>query len=428
MTVAERCVFIKGDTIDGKYRILKCLGEGSFGDVYHVADPGGEQFAIKILKLWSIPPEAGDNLRKRFVMEFETGKITSDYLVHTISYGEIKGNPYILMEFCPSGDLRHYLTEHKNNADYFQIAKEILSGLSVLHRNGKVHRDLKPENVLVKKSGIAALTDFGISGDRNKRMTERGIMGKPLQIFGTYPYMPPEQVNPPRGGLATVLPTTDIFSFGVMMYELLVGKLPYGELTEATIVDYLRNAREGKWDRASLKHIPDGVVWDKIISGCLEPDFRCRTQTALAVMSELPSEYHRTEDSHQGRDIGHGEIVLRIMQGEEYGRIYHIEKMLSGGYLLTIGREAPDVNNLLSIKEVNSRYISRHHCTLEKNPETGIWYLRDGQWTSSGWKASLNGTYINSEVADSFGKAIHAGDIISIGDVKLRVEKLLKNN
>ena len=80
-------------------------------------------------------------------------------------------------------------------------------------------------------------------------------MGKPQQIFGTFPYMPPEQVNPPRGGQATVLPTTDIFSFGVLMYELIVGKLPFGELKESTLPKYLQNGKDGRWDREALEMV-----------------------------------------------------------------------------------------------------------------------------------------------------------------------------
>lgn len=97
------------------------------------------------------------------------------------------------MEYCSGGDLTPYLGSGSSKIPL--ICQQILIGLHALHTRGKVHRDLKPENVLFKSNGIAALTDFGIAGDRNKRMTERNIFGKPNQIFGTYAYMPPEQVN-----------------------------------------------------------------------------------------------------------------------------------------------------------------------------------------------------------------------------------------
>lgn len=210
--VADRCEFFKGDLVDGVYTVLRSLGEGTFGSVYKVSSRKGEVYALKLLKLWTVPPEACNGLKARFTMEFETGQINSNYLVHSYSYGETRGNPYILMEFCPNGDLRNYASNC--TVDYIRAGKQILLGLGDLHSHGKVHRDLKPENVLLRSDYTAVLTDFGISGDQNKRMTERGWRGKPSQIFGTYPYMPPEQVNPPRGGQATVLPNTDIFSFG----------------------------------------------------------------------------------------------------------------------------------------------------------------------------------------------------------------------
>ena len=124
-----------------------------------------------------------------------------------------------------------------------------------MHTRGKVHRDLKPENVLFKSNGIAALTDFGIAGDRNKRMTERNIFGKPNQIFGTYAYMPPEQVNRMRGE-ATVLPTTDIFSFGVLAFQLLTGSLPFGELSSHNeLALYQKRGKNGDWNRQKLTQL-----------------------------------------------------------------------------------------------------------------------------------------------------------------------------
>ena len=224
--VVQRCSFVIGDVIDGRFQVEKILGEGSFGRVYSVRDRQGELFALKLLKLWEVPAEIRDPLVARFDMEFETGRIDSNYLVHSISHGIMVGNPYIVMEYCPGGDLINLSS--KETLDLPKVATHVLCGLKALHNCGKVHRDLKPENVLIKSNGDFALTDFGISGDRNKRMTERNLLGKPKQIFGTYAYMPPEQLNPRKD--ATVLPTTDIFSFGVMMFQLITGELPFGPL------------------------------------------------------------------------------------------------------------------------------------------------------------------------------------------------------
>ena len=422
--LVQRCDFRAGDHIDCKYRVEKELGEGSFGKVFKVVDSGGQVSALKLLKLWEVHPDIRRQLVNRFDMEFETGHIDSNYLVHSQAHGLVEGNPYIVMEFCPGGDILHL-----HNPDLEKIGKEVLYGLKDLHHCGKVHRDLKPENVLIKADGTAALTDFGISGDRNKRMTERNIMGKPTQIFGTYAYMPPEQVKPKRGE-ATVLPTTDIFSFGVMMYRLITGALPFGELqNENDVVQYIRNGENGNWDRTRLHNC--NTAFNRLIEGCLEPDYRQRLQTVDNVLARMPAgsrkiSYQSVKDGNSPLMTIRNGVLLRIMQGEEYGKTYKLNELLQDGRrIITIGRKDIYANNLLSIKEEESLYISRRHCTLERDYATGQWYIRDGQWDKSaadGWQLSTNGTFVNSTEAPKDGIPFYPGDIISIGDVKLRAE------
>lgn len=425
--VAQRCSFAIGDTIDGRYQIKKMLGEGSFGKVYAVTDYHGCMLALKLLKLWEVPSDIRASLMARFDMEFETGQIASDYLVHSLAHGLVDGNPYIVMEFCPGGDLINLTSE--TNVNFAKVATHVLCGLKALHNCGKVHRDLKPENVLVKQNGDFALTDFGISGDRNKRMTERNILGKPKQIFGTYAYMPPEQLNPKKD--ATVLPTTDIFSFGVMMYQLLTGELPFGRLdTEADLVPYIKNGKNGNWDKQLLNSVPQGTEWRKMIEGCLNPNFQNRLQNADEVLACVPQSQHirntiREEFQDFQTRIVNG-VLLRVMQGEDYGRIYKLDDMLHGdSAILSMGRRDEGVYNDISIIEDNSSYISRKHCTLELDYDLGSWIIRDGQWDryyTGGWRRSTNGTYVNSQEASVNGLKFGPGDIISVGDTKLRAE------
>jgi len=426
--IADRCDFHIGNIINNRYYVEKHLGEGSFGKVFKVKDEQTkETYALKLLKLWEIPSEIRQQLSDRFDMEFETGKINSNYLVHSFSHGLVNGNPFIIMEFCPGGDLNQIMDNQKHNLK--KIAREVLYGLRDLHRQGKVHRDLKPENVLIKQDGIAALTDFGISGDRNKRMTERNLWGKPTQIFGTYAYMPPEQVS--RDKDATVLPTTDIFSFGVLMYQLITNELPFGQLNnERDLIIYLKNGREGKWNKSVLDNTPDGKLFMQVISGCLNPNFRLRLQTVDSVLSILPhDDYNIYQPAVNANPIQMKVIKglqLHIMQGEEYGKVIKLNDLIQNrSKIITMGRRDIDTNNAIPIIEQHSSYISRKHCTLEFDDETNQWYIRDGQWDKTsrkGWKCSLNGTYVNSTEVSSSGMIIKPGDIISIGDVKLRVE------
>ena len=436
MPTVQRCDFYTGDVINGRYRVAKQLGEGSFGIVYKVTDhESGDVMALKILKLWAIPAEERELLMKRFDREYETGRIESNYLVHSSAKGEVQGNPFIVMEFCSGGDLQKAVRERRVNLG--DASKEILHGLHDLHQNGKVHRDMKPENVLLRGDGTAVLTDFGIAGDRNNRLTRHGIAGIPKQIFGTFAYMPPEQANPRRGS-ATVLPTTDIFSFGVMMYEMLVGALPFGPLeSDRDLPSYVTNAKNGRWDRAALQTIPHGDDWLRLIDRCLDPNCTTRIQTAAEAVKLVPAvagtgrngrpvchDFH--DDGNWQRHAVNG-LQLRVMEGEEHGRIYRLNEMLKNPCsILTMGRMSDSWQNRIDLKEEESCYVSRRHCTLEWNRQQAQWILRDGQWVTSGsqpgWKQSLNGTYLNSQEVGSGGSLIIPGDIITVGDIKMRVE------
>lgn len=431
--IPNQCKLHHGELIDSKYTIDKLLGEGAFGQVFRVKDLAGCFFALKILMLWRIDPEIRTKLVQRFDMEYETSRIKSNYLVHSIDKGYINGNPYIVMEYCPGGDLIA-ATENGLVSDFSNTAEDILRGLKDLHKNGKVHRDLKPENVLLRSNGTAVLTDFGISGDRNKRMTERNFIGTPKEVFGTYAYMPPEQVTPKRGD-ATVLPTTDIYSFGVLMFQLLTYEMPFGQLlSQQDLVPYLDRSKKGLWNKQLLANARNGYgsQWIKVIEGCLTPDYTKRLSSTDDVINLLPKKRNKQKEyvpqlpiKDEFLSISNG-ILLRIMQGEEFGKVFHLSEMISDvKNILTLGRKDISCKNDIDILENQSSYIYRKHCTIEYNKKTRNWAIRDGQWEPTSptrWKESLNGTYVNSKLVTKNGLTINPGDIISIGDVKIRVE------
>ncbi len=423
----DRCEFHPGDCISNDYHVEKMLGAGTFGCVYKVHGKDKQVYALKLLKLWEISSNEREELLKRFDMEYETGHIESNYLVHSCTKGIVKGNPYIVMEYCPCGDL--LTAAEKGHVDFATVGHDVLYGLRDLHQRGKVHRDLKPENVLMRQDGTAVLTDFGISGDQNNRLTQRGIFGVPQQQFGTFPYMPPEQINPRRGN-ATVLPTTDIFSFGVMMFQLLTYELPFGNCaTEADLPRYIERGKKGEWNRTLLHKIPDGLQWEQMLEGCLIPNFKERLQNVDEVLSLIPKSqsrntYHSIPPASSEKWCKvHNGISLHIMQGEEYGKVYYLDNMVNDiCRVITMGRSDDEIINKIPIKDTLNNYVSRYHCTLEQDAKTCQWIIRDGQWRNRQWKNSMNGTYVNSTEVDSRGVLLHLGDIITIGDVKLRVE------
>ena len=105
----DRCDYNVGEYINNRYRVSQTLGEGSFGKVYRVTDSASKDYALKLLRLWEVPPEIRKPLMERFEMEFKTGQIDCDYLVRSLDYGTVGGNPYIVMEYCSGGDLTPYL-------------------------------------------------------------------------------------------------------------------------------------------------------------------------------------------------------------------------------------------------------------------------------------------------------------------------------
>lgn len=425
--VVDRCDFRPGDIVDNRYSVKKTLGEGSFGVVYLVEDGRGGKYALKLLRLWEVPAEIRQPLMDRFEMEFNTGQIDCDNLVRSLAFGIVGGNPYIVMEFCPGGDLEPLLGKPDGNTP--RICQDILVGLNALHDRGKVHRDLKPENVLFKQNGKAALTDFGIAGDRTHRMTQRNIFGKPNQIFGTYAYMPPEQVTRARGG-ATVLPTTDIFSFGVLAFQLLTNQLPFGSLeSHNDLAEYQKRGKDGIWNRGALQMVPNGQQWVRVIEGCLHPDFKQRLQSVREVLQLLPQSQGgyqqpvRMVQSYAPAPVQQTRgYQLRILQGEEHGKVYNLTQLASTGRrILTIGRQQ---GNSIYVKSDFSDFMSRFHCTIEMAGNMSQWAIRDGQWRKEyrQWTNSSNGTYVNSTPVNENGYYLKPGDIITMGDVTMRFE------
>ena len=424
--VAFRLDLKVGDVIDDKYHIIKSIGSGSYGDVFLVQDSHG-QYAMKILRLFDEPSELHEELVKRFTQEYETAKMPGDYFVHSLDYSQMKGNPYFTMEYCPKGDLASYVG--KNTSLLPRLARDILLGLNDLHISGKIHRDLKPENVLIRENGRAALTDFGVVGNKNvaKRMSSKNLFGRPKQRFGSPLYMAPE-MNDLKGGGVTYLQTIDIWSFGVMFYELLTGgKFPFGEPKDISeLPQYQANAKKGRWNRQNLRDIPNGREWLPIIERCIVPDYEDRYQNVLDLLKDIESMSGVIRPTpipdNNPRSASVAKVV--ITQGEGTGLSYILKEVLAGkGRMIRIGRSR-DNNIVLREKDNEDTYVSRHHFTIEHSPEGRYWTIKDGQWVKEdrGWKLSTNGTYLNASRVTIDGQRLFTGDIITAGEFKLKVE------
>ena len=327
------------------------------------------------------------------------------------------------MEFCKHGDLSNITTHDcQKIANY---ACDILMGLDALHRNGKVHRDLKPQNVLIKDSGIAALTDFGIVGDSKKRDSERGFFRKrPIQAVGTYAYMSPEQADK-KGGGVTYLPTTDIFSFGVMLYELLLGFYPFGKLeSEEDLKAYRDCINRGIWNKNALIPIHQGYKWLHVLTRCLATDYRERYHNVASIIRDIKSfmdvDENRANFYINKRSLSISKLV--ISQGGNVGAEFYPSQMLHNGVsMLKFGREK---DNDVVLYEIDETYSSRYHFTLMYLQSRNCWIVKDGQWRPNmrQWVNSTNGTFVNAQPVNEDGILLYTGDVITAGEVKMKVE------
>jgi serine/threonine-protein kinase len=187
------------------------------GVVYRALDPVlNRAVAIKVM---SDALARDDELRGRFLREAQAaGSLQHPNVITIYDFGEVDGHPYIAMEYVEGADLEAVLQRRTpmSMAQKIDVLVDVLGGLSYAHRRGIVHRDIKPANIRIDAEGRARIMDFGIAHLSSSKMTRTGLM------VGTPAYMAPEQVT--GGG---VVPATDIFSVGAVMYELFTGVKPF---------------------------------------------------------------------------------------------------------------------------------------------------------------------------------------------------------
>ena len=206
-----------GSVFDGRYRIERKLGAGGMADVYLAEDQElGRRVAIKIL---NDRHAADDSFIERFRREAKNAAgLSHPNIVSIYDRGEAEGTYYIAMEYLDGRSLKELIVGRgpapiKISIDY---ARQILAAVGFAHKHGIVHRDIKPHNVLVGPEGRLKVTDFGIARSGASQMTEVG------SIIGTAQYLSPEQA---RG--APVDQTSDLYSVGVVLYEMLTGQVPF---------------------------------------------------------------------------------------------------------------------------------------------------------------------------------------------------------
>jgi eukaryotic-like serine/threonine-protein kinase len=262
---------------DGRYRILRRLGSGGMANVYLAEDEElGRRVAIKIL---NDRHASDDSFVERFRREAKNAAgLSHPNIVSIYDRGEAEGTYYIAMEYLEGRSLKDRIVAEGPLpiSAAIEAARQILRALGFAHRGGIVHRDVKPHNVLLAQDGAERrykVTDFGISRSSASQMTEAG------SIVGTAQYLSPEQA---RG--AAVDQRSDIYSVGIVLYELLTGKLPFTGETPLEIA--MKHLSEVPKAPSSLRpEIPSDL--DMVVLRALAKDPADRFESAEEMDTEL---------------------------------------------------------------------------------------------------------------------------------------------
>ncbi|NIO48884.1 MAG: protein kinase [Candidatus Aminicenantes bacterium] len=265
----------RGTTIGGRYEVIEQLGKGGMGKVYRVLDNKvGEEVALKLLN-----PEiaADEKIIERFRNELKFArKISQRNVCRMYDLNEDEGTQFITMEYVPGEDLKSTIRRmgQLSVGKAISIAKQVCEGLSEAHEFGVVHRDLKPQNIMIDKKGNVRIMDFGIA----RSLEVKGITGTGMMI-GTPEYMSPEQAQGKDIDLRS-----DIYSLGIILYEMVTGKVPFEGDTPLSIV-LKHQAEKPRNPKEVNDQIPEDL--SRVILNCMEKDKEKRYQLAEEVLSEL---------------------------------------------------------------------------------------------------------------------------------------------
>lgn len=255
-------------TLIGPYEVVgKPLGRGGMATVYRVQDEKGRLFAVKEF----LPTLAADReLARRFRQEFAIlSELSHPNLVKVLELFEANGTLNIRMEYLDAMSLKDVLRQTKPipMMAAMAVGSRVAAALAYAHEKGILHRDVKPDNILLTAKGKVKLADFGVARAGHGAGTRAGA------VVGTPAYLGPEQLS----GRLDITPAADIYSLGVVLFEMLEGKLPFPAGRAAGLVEMVQQ-RTTKPPRAPQR-IADQQVKDLVLA-CLSPDPNARPQRA----------------------------------------------------------------------------------------------------------------------------------------------------
>jgi len=291
----------------GRYQILEQLGTGGMATVYKAFDTRLErEVAIKVIRREAFAPDEMEMLLKRFEREAKSlGRLSHPNIVGVIDYGEHEGAPYLVMEYLSGGTLKERLGKPIPWRNAVQMIIPIAQALDYVHARNIINRDVKPSNILMSEDGQPMLTDFGlvkIFGEKGKEATHLTSTGTGL---GTPDYMAPEQWT----GEATA--QSDLYSLGVVLYEMITGHKPYTADTPAGVM--LKQATEAlPLPKTYVPDLPRDV--ESVLLKALAKDQIHRYPTMHAFLDDL-------QNLLAGKEVSVSSIKTEQLREQMTGKI-----------------------------------------------------------------------------------------------------------
>jgi serine/threonine protein kinase len=262
----------------GHYHILEQLGEGGMAIVYKARDLHLERdVAVKVIRTDIFGPVILERMLKRFQKEGRAlGKLTYPNIVPILNYGEHDGTPYLVMPYLPGGTLKDRMKKRMPYHEAIRLLTPIAQALAHGHELGIIHRDVKPSNILITSTGEPMLSDFGIAkildAEETRELTATGTG------IGTPEYMAPEQ------GMGQVDERSDIYALGIILYEMVVGRIPFQADTPMAIL-LKKNQDALPSPRQFVPDLPQSV--ENVLIKALARDPNHRYQSMRNLVSAL---------------------------------------------------------------------------------------------------------------------------------------------
>jgi serine/threonine-protein kinase len=263
------------ELVAGRYRLLEPLGRGAMSAVWEAED-------LELARRVAVKTLAPSADRQRFEREARAvAALSHANIVALYDYGESEGRPFMVLECLQGGSLEDRLaaTEPLPDAETRRIAADVAAGLAHAHERGLVHRDLKPANILFDTEGRAKIADFGIA-----RMRGTGTLTEAGTVLGTASYLSPEQATGAVAG-----PASDIYSFGIILFRLLTGRLPF---TAKNAMDLVRMHRDEAPPPVADIRADAPADLAAVVAAALAKDPALRPPDGTALLAALRGEGH----------------------------------------------------------------------------------------------------------------------------------------